>query len=124
MPRMKRFLTIAALLTAAAAALPAADVFELGFLPMSPAVLAQGGAATATARGWDSFFANPGGFSRDGGNLTILQTGAWMYARPDRASQGYWGMTRMVTRPVPLSSRPSALPIPRPFGTEPPARMA
>ncbi|HSV92148.1 MAG TPA: hypothetical protein VLH81_03690, partial [Desulfobacterales bacterium] len=82
---MKRFLTIAALLTAAASALPAADVFELGFLPMSPAVMAQGGAATATAQGWDSFFANPAGFSRGDGNLTILQTGMWMYARPDRA---------------------------------------
>ncbi len=84
MPRMKRFLVITALLVAIAAVLPAADVFELGFIPMSPGVLAQGGADTATAQGWDSFFSNPAGFSRGTGDLTILQTGAWLYARPDR----------------------------------------
>ena len=82
---MKRFLVITAILAAITTVLPAADVFELGFIPMSPGMLAQGGAATATAHGWDSFFANPAGFSREGGNLTVLQTGAWLYARPDRA---------------------------------------
>jgi hypothetical protein len=85
MPRMKRILVFAALLTAVTAVLPAADVVELGFFPMSPGVLAQGGADTATAQGWDAFFANPAGFSRGQGDLTVLQTGAWLYARPDRA---------------------------------------
>lgn len=84
MPRPRPFLPIAALLLLASS-LPAADIAEIGFAPLSPDVMAQGGAATATAQGWDSFFANPAGFSREGGELTVLQTGAWMYARPDRA---------------------------------------
>jgi hypothetical protein len=85
MPRMKRFLVTAALLAAVTAVLPAVDVVELGFLPMSPGVLAQGGADTATAQGWDAFFSNPAGFSHGQGDLTVLQAGAWLYARPDRA---------------------------------------
>jgi hypothetical protein len=85
MPHMKRFLVIAAFITAVTTVLPAVDVVELGFLPMNPAVMAQGGADTATAQGWDAFFSNPAGFSYGQGDLTILQAGAWLYARPDRA---------------------------------------
>jgi hypothetical protein len=81
---MKRFLSIAILALFAAAALPAADVFETPFMPMIPGLMGQGGAAVASARGWDSFFTNPAGYSRDGGTFTVLETGAWLYARPDR----------------------------------------
>jgi hypothetical protein len=66
-------------------ALQAADVAETAFMPMIPSVMGQGGAKVATASGWDSFFTNPAGFSREGGTFTVLEAGAWMYARPDRA---------------------------------------
>jgi len=85
MPRMKRLTSVAAFLLCAAMALQAADVIETPFMPMIPGVMGQGGAATASARGWDSFFTNPAGFSREGGTFTVLEAGAWMYARPDRA---------------------------------------
>ena len=85
MPRMKRLTPVAAFLFCAAMALQAADVIETPFMPMIPGVMGQGGAATASARGWDSFFTNPAGFSREGGTFTVLEAGAWMYARPDRA---------------------------------------
>jgi hypothetical protein len=85
MPRMKRLLSITVLILCVTAGLHAADVAEIAFLPMIPDLMGQGGAATATARGWDSFFTNPAGFSRDGGTFTVLQAGAWLYARPDRA---------------------------------------
>jgi hypothetical protein len=85
MPRMKRLLSVAVLLLCAVMALPAADVTETAFMPMIPDLMGQGGAAVATARGWDSFFTNPAGFSRDGGTFTVLEAGTWLYARPDRA---------------------------------------
>jgi hypothetical protein len=81
---MKRLLTAALLVVTATAALPAADVYEFGLCPMIPGLMAQGGAEVATARGWDSFFTNPAGFSRDGGTFTVLEANAWLYARPDR----------------------------------------
>jgi hypothetical protein len=85
MPRMKRLLFVALLTLCFTVTLPAADIYELGLSPVIPGLMAQGGAAVATARGWDSFFTNPAGFSRDGGTFTVLETGAWLYARPDRA---------------------------------------
>jgi hypothetical protein len=85
MPRMKRFLSAAILVLCAGLPLDAADVTETAFMPVIPGVMGQGGASTATASGWDSFFTNPAGFSREGGNFTVLETGAWLYARPDRA---------------------------------------
>lgn len=84
MPRMKRLLTAALLALLAAGALPAADIYEIGLSPVIPGLMAQGGAAVATARGWDSFFTNPAGFSRDGGNFTVLEAGTWLYASPDK----------------------------------------
>jgi hypothetical protein len=84
MPRMKRLLATAFLVFFAVAALPAADINEIGFSPVIPSLMAQGGAAVATARGWDSFFTNPAGFSRDGGTFTVFEAGTWLYARPDR----------------------------------------
>jgi len=81
---MKRLLTIVFLASLAAAALPAADIYEIGFSPVIPGLMGQGGAAVATARGWDSFFTNPAGFSRDGGNFTVLEAGTWLYASPDK----------------------------------------
>jgi hypothetical protein len=84
MPRMKRLLFVALLTLCFTVTLPAADIYELGLSPVIPGLMAQGGAAVATARGWDSFFTNPAGFSRDGGTFTVLEAGAWLYARPDR----------------------------------------
>ncbi len=81
---MKRFFAAAILILCAVMALPAADVTETAFMPMLPSLMGQGGAATATAHGWDSFFTNPAGFSREGGTFTVLETSAWLYARPDR----------------------------------------
>lgn len=81
---MKRLLSVALLLLAAAAILSAADIAETAFTPMIPGLMGQGGAATATAHGWDSFFTNPAGFSREGGDFTVLEATAWLYARPDR----------------------------------------
>jgi hypothetical protein len=82
---MKRLLAVVLILLCAAMALQAADVAETAFMPMIPSVMGQGGAKVATASGWDSFFTNPAGFSREGGTFTVLEAGAWMYARPDRA---------------------------------------
>lgn len=82
---MKRLLSIAVLLLGAAMVLTAADISETAFMPMIPGMMGQGGAATATAHGWDSFFTNPAGYSRDGGTFTVLEAGAWLYTRPDQA---------------------------------------
>jgi hypothetical protein len=56
---------------------------EIPFAPMSPAVLGRGGSAIADARGYDSLFNNPAGFSRDPSTFTMSSTSAWVYARPD-----------------------------------------
>jgi hypothetical protein len=49
---------------------------------MSPQIMGQGAAETATARGYDSFFTNPAGFSRSPGSITITSLSGWMYATP------------------------------------------
>ncbi len=66
------------------AALGGAAFAEPAFFPLSPAVMAQGGASTAEARGYDALFTNPAGFSRTPGSLTVLTTSAWMYGNPAR----------------------------------------
>jgi hypothetical protein len=56
------------------------------FMPMNPDIMGQGGAITASASGYDSFFTNPAGFSReprDQGSFTIGAT-SWVYARHDK----------------------------------------
>jgi hypothetical protein len=56
---------------------------EIPFVPMSPEVIGRGGSAVADARGYDSLFYNPAGFSRDPSTFTVSSTSAWVYARPD-----------------------------------------
>jgi hypothetical protein len=61
-----------------------ADTFkEIPFVPMSPEVIGRGGSAIADARGYDSLFYNPAGFSRDPSTFTLGSTSSWVYARPD-----------------------------------------
>jgi hypothetical protein len=60
----------------------AATVGESPFVPMIPEVMGQGGALTASAHGYNSFFYNPAGFSRDGGSFTLADGTAWIYSDP------------------------------------------
>jgi hypothetical protein len=61
----------------------AAQINEAPFLPLSPAVMGQGGSDIAGAQGFDSFFYNPAGFSRGSGAFTLTSSNTWIYARPD-----------------------------------------
>lgn len=55
-------------------------------MPMDPAIMGQGGAVTASASGYNAFFTNPAGFSRESGDQGRFTIGAmsWAYARPDK----------------------------------------
>lgn len=53
------------------------------FAPVTPEVIGQGGSFTAVARGYNSLFTNPAGFSREGGSLTLLSVTASPYFIPD-----------------------------------------
>ena len=69
---------IAALLLFLAAGMAFANTFnEIPFAPMGPEVLGRGGSAIADARGFDSLFFNPAGFSRDPSSFTLSSTSAW-----------------------------------------------
>ncbi|MBN1698211.1 MAG: hypothetical protein JW881_11910 [Spirochaetales bacterium] len=52
------------------------------FLPVNPAVMAQGGAFTADANGYNSLFYNPAGFAVGDGGLTIASITPWGYSDP------------------------------------------
>ncbi len=60
----------------------AAQIAEIPFAPVSPAVMGGGGCAITTAQGFDAFFYNPAGLSRGGGGFTTSST-SWIYSRPD-----------------------------------------
>ncbi len=62
----------------------AATIAEIPFVPMSPEVMGMGGAFIADTHGYNSFFFNPAGFSRDPGSFTLLDASTWIYARPDQ----------------------------------------
>ncbi len=64
-----------------------ADFAEVPFAPLMPEIMGQGGGMVANSHGWGSFFANPAGLSRERGATTLLESGAWMYSRPDRIGQ-------------------------------------
>jgi hypothetical protein len=68
------------LLLTAAFAFPAD---EPPFMPLIPQIMGEGGASVASAHGFESFFTNPAGFSRAGGDFSI-STDTWIYARPDK----------------------------------------
>jgi hypothetical protein len=61
----------------------ALQVEETPFVPLFPAVMAQGGSAVASAAGYEAFFSNPAGFSRGDGEFA-LSSAAWAYARADQ----------------------------------------
>jgi hypothetical protein len=62
----------------------AATISEIPFVPLGPEVMGMGGAFVADAHGYNSFFFNPAGFSRDQGSFTLLDASSWIYARPDQ----------------------------------------
>lgn len=81
---MRRTLFAAAVISlVASSALFGAQVTEIPFVTLSPAVMGEGGCAIATAQGYDAFFHNPAGFSRGDGTFTLSST-SWIYARPDQ----------------------------------------
>jgi hypothetical protein len=79
---MRKAFAIAAFIVVGACAF-ASDITETPFVPMSPEVMGRGGSFIADAHGYDSFFYNPAGFSRDGGSFTLLSASTWAYSRPD-----------------------------------------
>ncbi len=92
------------LFTLVALALPsalvsAAEYAEPALVPLSPSIMAQGGAAVATAHGYDSFFYNPAGFSRGKRELVIPGATAWMYSRPDELLA--FGLGAITAAPTP-----------------------
>jgi len=90
---MKRILGLAALfLTIIALTGYAAQIIEIPFVPLSPVIMGQGGACIADARGYDSFFYNPAGYSRSAGAFTALSTTEWFHARPDLLLTQIWQM--------------------------------
>lgn len=54
----------------------------LPFLPVTPRVMAQGGAFVAVAEGYESLYYNPAGFARTSFDLTISSLTAWIYMNP------------------------------------------
>jgi hypothetical protein len=62
----------------------AATINEIPFVPLSPEVMGMGGAFIADTHGYNSFFFNPAGFSRDQGSFTLLDASSWIYSRPDQ----------------------------------------
>ncbi len=61
----------------------AAQIAEIPFVPLSPAIMGEGGTSIATAQGYDALFSNPAGFSRGTGAFTVSSTTMWIYSRPD-----------------------------------------
>jgi hypothetical protein len=66
-------------------------VDEPPFQPVSPEVMAQGGAFVASARGYNALFYNPAGFARPGGSLTLASLSTWLYGNPDRLLEAVGG---------------------------------
>jgi hypothetical protein len=84
--RFSIILTILALL--AAPALFGQETYDSPlFAPVTPEVTAQGGSFTAVARGYNSLFTNPAGFSRDGGSFTLLSANATAYVPPGKIGE-------------------------------------
>jgi hypothetical protein len=79
----KSLLLVAALVAGLAAGASATDIVEIPFAPQGPQVMGRGQSYVAEAHGFDSFFYNPAGFSRENGSFTLADTTAWIYSRPD-----------------------------------------
>jgi hypothetical protein len=97
MKKLRLFILLVLVVPAALAS--ATEYVEPGFLPLSPSIMAQGGAAVATAHGYDSFFYNPAGFSRSKRELVIPGVTAWVYSRPDALLT--FGMNALTAAPTP-----------------------
>jgi hypothetical protein len=67
----------------AAGTASAAEIAETPFLPLSPEIMGRGGSFIADAHGYNSFFYNPAGFSRESGSFTLGDAAIWVHARPD-----------------------------------------
>jgi hypothetical protein len=82
---MRKSLAIAAFIFTLCTGFSFAETFaEIPFVPLSPEVMGMGGAFVADTRGYNSFFYNPAGFSRDPGSFTLLDASSWIYSRPDQ----------------------------------------
>lgn len=83
---MKKALAISALISLfSIGSAFATDYVEIPFVPMSPEVMGRGDSIVADVHGYDSFFYNPAGYSRDNGSFTLSTANAWVYSRPDQA---------------------------------------
>ncbi len=81
---MRRLFAIATVIITLGTGTAAAKGYdEIPFAPMSPVVLGRGGSVIGDARGYDSLFYNPAGFSRDEGTFYLGETSSWIYSRPD-----------------------------------------
>jgi hypothetical protein len=80
---MRRAITCALILLLCAGSLGATDYVESPFVPMSPDIMARGGSIVADVHGYNAFFYNPAGYSRDEGSFTLSALDAWVYSRPD-----------------------------------------
>ena len=81
---MRKAPAIALLIVILAAGLAfAAEITEIPFLPMSPEIMGRGGSFIADAHGYNAFFYNPAGFSRESGSFTLGDATMWVYSRPD-----------------------------------------
>lgn len=66
----------------------AEEVIEIApFMPVSPRVMAQGGAFVAAAQGYESLFYNPAGFANTDFDLTLGSASLWMYMNPAYISE-------------------------------------
>jgi len=81
---MRRALVVSATIIMLCATSGFADtIVEQAFVPLSPAIMGQGGSYIASAQGYNSFFYNPAGFSRGSGGFTALSSSTWIFSRPD-----------------------------------------
>ncbi|MGO9310939.1 MAG: hypothetical protein ACLQDL_18190 [Spirochaetia bacterium] len=108
MGRRKTFLPISLvallMLLLGAGAAYANTYDEIPFVPMSPEVLGRGGSAIADARGYDSLFNNPAGFSRDPSSMTLSSTSVWMYSNPGQLAGLAGQLLHGTSTPASISS--------------------
>jgi hypothetical protein len=81
---MKRALALSILIATLGAGMSFAAAYdEEPFVPFSPDVLGRGGSILADVSGYNSFFYNPAGFSRENGSFTLGSAESWIISRPD-----------------------------------------
>jgi hypothetical protein len=81
---MKKALALSVLIASLFAEASFATAFkEEPFAPFSPDVLGRGGSILSDVSGYNSFFYNPAGFSRENGSVTLGSAESWIISRPD-----------------------------------------